>query len=1007
MREILFLPLDATLDGLLKGPTGVRPPPGMRAPSGSKGPPGQQPKLGASGMGGKPPAPKGPSVGGAGPGGGNGKQYNYIKADKPPPGNAGRTPGGYWKVPVGASAGKQMSPDNLTQESPDKKRDPLSGQSVSKVDENVSKIHAETQAKPDPLADTQSIKKPESGPAKYSREKKEARKTAEEGTAARNSMKDEDFKYEPKLEGEGTGEVQQPGAEKTKKTQSFDMYSNDEKSFEGAHPAAHYALADKFRKEGDAKMAHFHEEQAAKKTEGFGHAEHAELSDMLGKYGLHKDAAKHGSKSSAMKAAEMKRDPNWERAAETDDVMYPTDDEMSDETPPSEQDVTSDDDNADPIHGQKAADVGDESAQDPIHGQQASDVGKKPKNPHGPNGERFDLEPGSPEHAASIKQGTDEKWGDFRSRVKREHGIEHPEVNNGYYHADNGGYFNGKGKAAAALKEKQTQSSAEFEAKRKAHNESQSSAPADEGQADPIHGETVENLGQPERASGKTKQALSDHKESGGKKSKELADKHSAGEKELTDKHKQTAADLATSHEEKGRKMAEGHAARENELTTRHKDREKELSAKHEASGKELAAKHGEEHKEHTQNHRDAQDEHVKAQARLKSVRGSAKPDKEKVKSAQRDVDAAKELITESKRKLDDHKVKAKSQMDAHKESSAKEMAAHQDRAAVIGAHKKKASEEMAAHKAKGKADAVTHKQTSEKEVSDHKAASKKELDSHNAEHGAKGKELGQQHEAAAKSDEVQDKQAKVDSKAKDQQAKQDAKAQGKSEAEKAANVRRAPGDDQEKLKAQGHSDKARKMQDNIQTHLDDPNIDPARRETLHQAHQMLQEHVDGGHVPTPEMEQQIKDVEKAAGEHGKKASENASEKPDKASSGGSTKKAPGIGATMANAYNQGAAAGDAIGAAAASPYSGALGRATLHYGAKGVASGGHYLLSPPAGKSDSEKATAAVASERHEQSKDKNSSSTESDDKSTETVSAKKHVAKGLRLYVKAGWQL
>jgi hypothetical protein len=285
-------------------------------------------------------------------------------------------------------------------------------------------------------------------------------------------------------------------------------------------------------------------------------------------------------------------------------------------------------------------------------------------------------------------------------------------------------------------------------------------------------------------------------------------------------------------------------------------------------------------------------------------------------------------------------------------------------------------------------------------------------MDAHAEQHSAQAKELGQQHEQAKQVDAAADKQAKEDAKAQQKAQKEQEKAQAaqakdqaKAESEKAANVRRPPANDQEKLQAQGHADKARKIQENLKTHLNDPNLDPQRRETLQQAHDMLQEHIDGGHVPTPEMTQQMKDVEKAAGEHGKKPSENVQQKPE--AGGGAQKKTPGISAVMANAYNQGAAAGNAVGAAAASPYSGALGHATLHYGTKGVASGGHYLLSPPtSGKSESEKATDNVASKRNEPAGAKQDTAAGNADDSTETVSANKHVAKGLRLYVKAGWQ-
>lgn len=185
-------------------------------------------------------------------------------------------------------------------------------------------------------------------------------------------------------------------------------------------------------------------------------------------------------------------------------------------------------------------------------------------------------------------------------------------------------------------------------------------------------------------------------------------------------------------------------------------------------------------------------------------------------------------------------------------------------------------------------------------------------------------------------------------------------------------------------------------MADNIDSHMKNPDLSPAEKEKLTKTRAMLEDHINSPHVPTPEMQSQLKDVEQAAGEHGKKAHEGVE---DSGEGGAKVEPAGKNGlSAMSRAAKQGYAAGSTIGQAATSTYAGALGRHVVQYGTAGAASAGHFLLKQTS-PSDREAAAAtnAVAAERHKQSGGGDDSGGGSD-KETESVSANK----SLRLYVR-----
>lgn len=107
-------------------------------------------------------------------------------------------------------------------------------------------------------------------------------------------------------------------------------------------------------------------------------------------------------------------------------------------------------------------------------------------------------------------------------------------------------------------------------------------------------------------------------------------------------------------------------------------------------------------------------------------------------------------------------------------------------------------------------------------------------------------------------------------------QSPEDKAAAKEAEKKAAEEPARPPETDLEKIQLSDHKSKAQQMMDNIQSHLDDPNLSPEQSEKLKQIHQTLEQHTQLDMLPTAEQQGELKELTKLAGEHGKKPAEQA-----------------------------------------------------------------------------------------------------------------------------------
>lgn len=184
-----------------------------------------------------------------------------------------------------------------------------------------------------------------------------------------------------------------------------------------------------------------------------------------------------------------------------------------------------------------------------------------------------------------------------------------------------------------------------------------------------------------------------------------------------------------------------------------------------------------------------------------------------------------------------------------------------------------------------------------------------------------------------------QEKAKAQQAKAEAQKAKEDAKAQGE--------MPKMPQSDLDHARMQDHKAKAQKIRANLESAAADPNISPEEKEKHKRILAELDKHENLEHVPGSDHQAELKEIEKLAGERGKKAfsPETATEED---SDGGTTPRPyDSGGSTVLAMLNAGRGLGQGMAASATSPYgaAGHLGSQIVNYGVTGAVTAGHRLL--------------------------------------------------------------
>lgn len=185
---------------------------------------------------------------------------------------------------------------------------------------------------------------------------------------------------------------------------------------------------------------------------------------------------------------------------------------------------------------------------------------------------------------------------------------------------------------------------------------------------------------------------------------------------------------------------------------------------------------------------------------------------------------------------------------------------------------------------------------------------------------------------------ELKAQEKEAESKAKEAQ-KQKAEESQKQKAEEAAKPR-TPQTDVEHAQVAGHKADAQKLLDNVQAHLDSGKLSESDREKLERVQSAAQKHAQQSTVPTDEAKE-LKELQKLAGEHGKKPPEEEGD-PGMEENPQERSKKLNLKRIAASASAAGQAAGRA---ALHGETAGALGGMALNYAGQGVVSAGHSLL--------------------------------------------------------------
>jgi hypothetical protein len=193
------------------------------------------------------------------------------------------------------------------------------------------------------------------------------------------------------------------------------------------------------------------------------------------------------------------------------------------------------------------------------------------------------------------------------------------------------------------------------------------------------------------------------------------------------------------------------------------------------------------------------------------------------------------------------------------------------------------------------------------------------------------------------------EKEAKVQEK--EQRAKGQAEKKAAVERE---NTPRPPEDDMDRAAIHQHITDAQQSLDNINSHLEDGDVDEEAKQHLEGMVEKLQEHADLGTVPTKDQIAELKQVQKLTKEHSSKNWNDTPEGKEDAESGAVKEEEPAESKTSARRttgsvrrMGRGAMAwGSKVGAAAASPYEGgSMGSLALEETTSGAFTLGHHLL--------------------------------------------------------------
>jgi len=926
-----------------------------------------------------PAVPKAPAPGA-------GQEVDYVQSDKPPPGNLGRTEGGYWRVPKGAvspksgkvedekvkreAAKEEMSKDPLkTDEDPPKEADV---EGAAKIQEQA------TQPDVDPLKE--GAPEGEDGPAQMqamiTRDMRQqladlghdkdavGRMTPQE--AADHIASGKTVGKEP---GGGAPTIAEPdkpfpGKEPlTLKDPQATFATMDPEAHASTDPMGHYVHAGIAEKLGDKKLAHFHREQARSKV---GAEEedpnrrgiyHHELATKLQAAGMHEEAAHH--RDAAARAVEARVAAE---AATQKDASKVTDVEGIASKRQAEK-----------MRQEAELGVADTMLKPPAEGApKAAEAKAEP-----PSG----AEPPAPKGSATTTQqdkgqtqpGVDTLRQQQMAAQKRaieefhEAGQKHEKASADYkkkvseYEAKLKEHADARKEHAADLKKvsqklkdvrdnKPVKDDSELNKLKKKMKAVRMEAARHKDELSPQHEKHA-------KAIEKVKQSIASHQKKlsaaekklkahqkkklvRGEMSKdafETASKnhHAAGVKlqDKYDKLKQKGADLSAQHKVI-KQASDSYKADHKKQQVTYREKLRKMQEKHDKLKETIGAKHAkavEAHKKKLKTAQAAVDKHKAKKDKL--------PEKpKKVSGKPPEAPAGKPKSDEEKMAHSEHQASAR-KMRENIESHLR------DNPDLDPAAKSKLMKlhEMAAR----------HEHIQNVPTSDQKKEMR-DLSSRAKEHGA------DRHHSEVKA-EQDAKAAKEQEKADKQKAREDKEfARKRADAEKRvqaehANTPRPPENEFEQAEVLQHAGAAETALENIQSHLDDGDLDDETRANLEEMVSKLEEHSKLDTVPTEDQKAELKKIQSLTKQHGSKHFHDTAEGKQAVAGAAPIKKesAPSRVATtgrrgtgLSSIYRRASAFGSKMGAAAASPYGGAGSFAdTLDYAGQGAATGGHYLL--------------------------------------------------------------